>query len=150
MPVEVRHRVWGDGRIRVDGIRTKVLRDTGGWYSVEGVHPGEGGRVLYREVQDLLLIDRADGILRVPFHQGEGRFEWQGRSYHISSMIDGLVRIDQEDRTVAKGHVTVVGVHLDSVAAELLVLIRPLVWGLALRSEKVGRDSRFEPQMSTG
>lgn len=149
VPVEVRHRIWGDGRIRVDGVRTKVLRDTGGWYVVEGIHSGEGARVMYREMQDLIVISRPEANLRVAFHGGEGRFEWEGRPYHVASMIEGVLRIDQEGRRVAEGHVTVTGIHLESVAPELLQLIRPLAWGLALRSERVGRDNRFEPAAGT-
>ncbi len=149
VPVDVKHRIWGDGRIRADGVRTKVLRDTGGWYVIEGIHAGETARVLYREMQDLLVICWPETTLRVAFHGGEGRFEWDGRAYHVASMIEGHVRIDHEGRPVARGHVTVAGVHLDSVAAELLPVIRPLAWGLALRSERVGRDSRFEPAMGT-
>ena len=149
VPVDVRHRVWGDGRIRVDGVRTKVRRDTGGWYAVEGIHPGDGARVIYREMQDLILISWPEANLRVAFHGGEGRFEWEGRPYHVASMIEGALRIDQEGRRVAEGHVTVAGVHLETVATELLRLIRPLAWGLALRSERIGRDSRFEPATGT-
>ena len=148
--VDVRHRVWGDGRIRVDGVRTKVLRDTGGWYVVEGVHAGETARVLYRAMQDLLLICWPDTTLRVAFHRGEGRFERDGRGYRIASMIDGLIRVDQEGRMVAEGHVTVAGVHLETVAPELLPLIRPLAWGLALRSERIGRDNLWVQPVSAG
>lgn len=147
--VEVKHRLWGDGRIRVEGVRTKVRRDTGGWYVVEGVHPGEAARVLYREMQDLVVISWPGTNLRIPFHQGEGRFEWEERPYRVASMIEGVLRIDQEGRRVADGHVTVSGIHLQTVAPELLPLIRPLAWGLTLRSERVGRDSRFEPAMGT-
>ena len=148
--VDVRHRVWGDGRIRVDGTRSKVLRDTGGWYEVEGLHPGEAARVLYRDLQDLLLICRSTSTLRVAFRAGEGLFEWEGRAYHISSMIEGEVRIDQEGRSVVRGRATVSGLHLEHVAAELAPIVRPLAWGLTLRSEHMGRDRRFDPQVATG
>ncbi len=134
----------------MDGVRTKVLRDTGGWYVVEGIHPGETARVLYREMQDLLLICWPESTLRVAFHGGEGRFEWDGRTYRIASMIEGLLRVDQEGRRVAEGHVTVAGARLETVASELLPVIRPLAWGLALRSERIGRDSRWVEPVSAG
>ncbi len=150
VPVEVRHRIWRDGRIRVDGVRSKVLRDTGGWYVVEGPHAGETARVLYRDLQDLVVICWAEATLRVPFHAGEGRFELEGRPYHIANMIEGEIRIDQEGRSVARGHVTAAGVHLESVSVELLPIIRPLAWALALRSEIVGRENRFASVATAG
>lgn len=143
--VDVKHRIWGDGRIRVDEVRTKVLRDAGGWYLVEGIHSGEGARVLYRDMQDLILVSWPNVYLRIAFRKGEGQFRWEDRPYHIASMIDGDIRIDQGGRVVVRGHVTVAGIHLETVAVELLPIVRPLAWGLALRSERVGRDSRFEP-----
>lgn len=148
--VEVKYRVWRDGRIRVDGVRTKVLRDTGGWYVVQGTHARETARVLYRDLQALTVICWAEATLRVPFHAGEGRFEWHGRAYHVANMIKGEIRVDQESRAVVRGHITAAGIHLDSVAAELLPIVRPLAWALALRSEHVGRDRRFEPAIATG
>jgi hypothetical protein len=143
--VEVRHGLLGDGRIRVEGVRAKVLRDTGGWYVVEGVHAGEGARVLYRDMQDLIVICWPSVTLRIPFHAGEGAFDWEGRPYHIASMIEGEIRVDQQGRPVVRGHVTPSGIHLDTVGTELLPIIRPVAWGLALRSEHVGRDNRYEP-----
>ena len=146
MTVEARHRIWRDGRIRVDGIRSKVLRDTGGWYVVQGPHAGETARVLYRDLQDVAVICWPEQTLRVAFRGGEARFEWDGRTYRIASMIDGEIRVDQDGRPVLQGHVTPAGVHLESVATELLRIVRPLTWVLVLRSEYVGRDSRFQGQ----
>lgn len=143
--VEVKHRVWGDGRIRVDGVRTKVLRDTGGWYVVEGAEAGESTRVLYRDRQDLVVLRGAETTLRVPFSAGEGAFEWGGRHYHIANMVRGEVRIDQEGRQVVRGRVTDTGLHLESVAAEMGALIRSLAWGLTLRSESLARAARIAP-----
>ncbi len=127
-----------------------MLRDTGGWCVVNGIHAEETARVLYREMDDLNVVCWPTLILRIQFRGGEGHFEWEGRPYHIATMIEGEIRLDQEGRSAARGHVTPAGIHLGTVAAELLPLIRPLVWGLALRSEHVGRDSRFEPPLYTG
>jgi hypothetical protein len=148
--VDVKHRIWLDGRIRVDGARTKVLRDTGGWYVVQGPHVGETARVLYREMQDLAVICWPETVLRIPFRAGEGHFEWEGRPYHISSMIQGDILVDQEGRSVVRGHATAAGMHLETVAAELVPIIRPLAWALAIRSEFVGLDHHFEPRMEIG
>jgi len=143
--VDVKHRIWLDGRIRMDGARTKVLRDTGGWYVVQGPHGGETARVLYRDLQDLAVISWPEKVLRIPFHADEGRFEWEGRPYHISSMTQGEIRIDQEGRSVVRGHLSAAGMHLETVSAELLPIIRPLAWALAIRSESVGLDHRVVP-----
>lgn len=140
--LEARHGLLGDGRIRLDGKRSRVRQDTGGWFVVEDVPPWESARVLYREVQDLAIIQWPGAILRVVFHAGEGEFVWEERRYHIGSMIEGEIRIQQEARTVAEGHGTVAGLHLESVATELLPIIRPLAWALVLRGESIARQNR--------
>lgn len=138
--VDVHHRIRGDGRIRVDGAKTKVLRDTGGWYLVYGPYEWENARVLFHRFQDMALIEQYGRFLRVEFHAGEGTFEWQSRTYHIGTMVDGLLRIDREGHLMAYGRVTISGVRFEEVAMELTSIIRPLAWALTLRSEWIRRD----------
>ncbi len=141
--LEVRHGLLGDGRIRMDRVRTRVLRDTGGWYIVRDESGWGDARVLYRDVQDLAVIQWSGVVLRVPFHGGVAEFVWDGRTYQIGSMIGGAIHIRQEGRLVAEGYVTVAGLRLGSVASELLPIIRPLAWGLTLRSEAIARQDDF-------
>ncbi len=135
MAVDAKHGLLRDGWIRVEGTRTRVMRDTGGWYVVKDPSPWGDARVLFREAQDLAAIQWRGTILRIPFRKGEGTFRWEERDYRIGTMIEGQLRIEQEGRVVAQGHVTVAGLHLDSVATELLPILRPLAWALVLRSE---------------
>ncbi len=139
MVVDVKHGLLGDGRTRADGVRMRVVRDTGGWYVVRDASSWGDARVLYRDSQDLAVLRWAGAILRIPFHAGQGAFRWEDRTYRIDSMIEGEIRIREGDRLAVRGHVTVTGVHLDSVATELLPIIRPLAWALALRSEAVAK-----------
>lgn len=150
MAVIVKHRFRGDGRIWLDGTKTKVLKDAGGWRLVESPNPGENARVLFRAAQDLVLIERRDGIVRVSFHKGEGSFDWDGRSYRIAAMDQGEIRIEQEGRAVARGRSTLSGARLDSVATELLPIIRPLTWALALRTEELAALNRYTAAAGAG
>lgn len=143
MVLDAKHGLLGDGRIRLDGKRSRVRRDTGGWYVVEDASSWGDARVLYRDTQDLAAIQWAGAILRIPFHEGEATFEWDDRPYHIGTMIEGEIHIRQEDRSVVRGHVTVAGLRLEDVATEFLPIIRPLAWALVLRSESVARMARF-------
>lgn len=122
-----------------------MSRDTGGWYVVHDVSSWGDARVLYRDVQDLAVIQWAGAVLRVPFHAGVGEFIWEDRTYRIGTMIRGEIRIRQDERIVGNGHVTVAGLHLASVATELVPIIRPLAWALVLRSEALARDGRVGP-----
>lgn len=140
--VDIRHGLLGDGRIRVDDQRTKVDRDSGGWYVVRDSSPLGDSRVLFRDVQDLALIQWSATILRVAFHAGEGQFTWEDRVYRIGTMIEGEIRIRQEGRLVARGRVTTAGLHLETVATELIPIIRPLGWALVLRSEALAAVGR--------
>ena len=142
MRVLVKHRLRGDGRIWIDYAKTKVLQDTGGWYAVQSPSGLEDARVLYRPVQDMVVIEQLGQFLRVPFHDGEGTFSWQGRTYRVGSMALGEVRIHEGARPVATGLVTTSGLQLETVEPELLGIVRALAWGLALRSEEIARDSR--------
>ncbi len=145
MEVRVKHRVVGDGRIWVDRVRTKVLRDTGGWYQVLSPSRDEDARVLFRPVQDLLIIEQRGEFLRIPFKDGEATFRWRDRSYRIGSMALGKVRIDEGTRDVAQGVVMTSGLHLALYRTDVLPLLRALAWGLTLRSEELARDSRRAP-----
>ncbi len=142
MVVDVKHGLLDDGRIRIDRLRGRVLHDTGGWYVVKDSSSWGDARVLYSDYQDLAVIQWATSILRIPFKEGKGTFVWEERTYRIGSMIEGEIRIDQEGRPVVRGHTTVSGLHLDSVATELLPIIRPLAWALVLRTEAVAGIGR--------
>lgn len=124
----------------MDYAKTKVLRDTGGWYAVLSPSGSEDARVLFRPVQDMIVIERSGQFLRVPFKDGEATFTWQDRPYHIASMVFGDIRIDQEARPVAQGSITTSGMRLERFEPELLPIIRALAWGLGLRSEELARD----------
>ncbi len=139
-----RHGLLKDGRIRIEGVRTRVERDRGGWYVVRDLPPLGDARVLFRDIQDLAVIQWPGTILRVPFHSGEAEFVWEERRYVIGTMIEGEIRIRQDDRVVVRGHATVSGLRLDEVASELLPIIRPLAWALVLRSEFLARNDRFD------
>ncbi len=142
MALDARHGLLGDGSIRGDGRRTRVRRDTGGWYIVRDASSWGDARVLFRDLQDLAVIQWAGAVLRVAFHAGEAEFSWEDRTYRIGTMIRGEIRIQQDGRLVATGRVTVSGVHLDTVATELLSIIRPIAWALLLRSEALSRLNR--------
>jgi len=139
--VRVKHRLLGDGRIWVDRVRTKVLRDSGGWYQVLSPTRAEDARVLYRPVQDLVVIEQSGGFLKIPFKDGEASFGWQDRVYRISSMAFGKIRIDEGTRDVAQGVVTTSGIRFHLFRSDLLPIVRALAWGLTLRSEELARDA---------
>lgn len=145
MEVRVKHRLLGDGRIWIDGVRTKVLRDTGGWYQVLSPSRDEDARVLFRPVQDLVVIEQREEFLRVAFKDGEATFRWRDRAYRIGSMSLGKVRIDEGTRDVAHGVVTASGIRLSLYRTDVLPLLRALAWGLTLRSEELARDARRAP-----
>ena len=139
MAVEARHGLFGDGRIRVDGKRTRVRRDTGGWYIVDDLSAWGSARVLYRGPWDLAVIQWTVATLRIPWRAGEASFVWEEREYHIANMDFGEIRVEQEGRSAARGHVTVAGLVLETVATELLPITRPLGWVLVLRSESLAK-----------
>lgn len=141
MEVRVRHGLLGDGRIWVDRVRTRVLKDSGGWYVVLSPSRDADARVLFRPLQDMVVIEQSGQFLRVPFKNGEASFSWEDRVYRISSMVLGKVRIDEGPRDVAQGVVTTEGVRFELFRSDLLPIIRALAWGLALRSEQLARDA---------
>ncbi len=143
--VRVKHRLLGDGRIWVDGVRTRVLRGSGGWYQVLSPSRDEAARVLFRPVQDLVLIEQSGEFLRVEFQEGEATFGWKGRAYRVGSMALGKIRIDEGTRDVAQGVVTPSGIRLTLFREDILPVLRPLAWGLTLRSEELVRDARRVP-----
>lgn len=138
----MKHRIRGDGWIRIDRVKARVLKATGGWYAVADPFGLWDARVLFRPVQDMVVIEQQARFLRIPFRAGEAMFEWDRRRYHVGPMTSGSVHIDQEGRVVARGVVTASGLRLDEVASELALLIRPLAWGLMLRGEDMAQDAR--------
>lgn len=141
MEVRVKHRLLGDGRVWVDRVKTRVSRESGGWYVVLSPSRSEDARVLYRPVQDIIVIDRSGQFLRVPFKDGVATFLWGDMVYRVGSMALGEIRIDQGTRDVARGVVTTDGIRLQMFRSELLPIVRPLAWGLTLRSEELSRDA---------
>ncbi len=139
MRVTVKHRLRGDGRIWVDYVETKVRRDPDGGYGVDAPDVWDRARVDYDIAADWIRIERDEETIDVPFHDGEADFTWRESPYHIASMVFGEIHVAQGGRPVVRGFVTVSGVHLDPVEPELLPVIRPLAWGLTLRSERLAR-----------
>lgn len=145
MEAQVQRRLRGDGRIWVDRVKTKVLRDTGGWYAVLSPSGLEDARVLYRRLQDMLVVEQSGRFLKIAFKDGEGAFSWKERVYRIGSMVLGEIRIDEGSRSVARGVVTRAGIRLSEFEPELVPIVRALSWGLTLRSEEISRDASFRP-----
>ncbi len=139
--VIVKHGLLGGGRIRVDHVETEVRREDVGIYVVDAPDVWDRAKMRYDRFEDHFRVDLEQETVDVAFHQGEARFTWKDRPYHIASLVGGEVRIDQEGRPVATGVVTVSGLDLEPVEPELLPLIRPLAWGLALYSEEVARGT---------
>ena len=147
--VTVKHRLRGDGKIWVDRVESAVRRDKDGGYAVGAPDVWDRARMDYDALGDRFVIELDEETIEVPFHEGEARFIWKDRAYHIASMVFGEVHIDQDGRAVATGFVTVTGVRLETVEPELLPLIRPLAWGLALRREALAGQNSYA-QASAG
>ncbi len=141
MRVTVKHGLLGGGRIWVDHVETEVRREGAGVYFVDAPDVWDRARMHYDRFEDHFRIEFEQDAVDVSFHQGEANFAWKDRPYHIASLALGETHIDQAGRPVATGFVTVSGLHLDPVEPELLPLIRPLAWGLALYSEEVRRGA---------
>jgi hypothetical protein len=139
--VRVKHRILGDGRIWIDRVRTKVLRDTGGWYQVQSPSRSEDARVLFRPAQDMIVIEQSGEFLKIAFKQGEAAFRWHDRLYRTSNMALGKIRIDEGTRDIAQGVVTTSGIRLTLFRSDFLPIVRALAWGLTLRSEELARDA---------
>lgn len=139
MEVRVKHRILGDGRIWVDRVRTKVLRDTGGWYVVLSPSRTEDARVLFRPLQDRIVIEQSEDVVKIAFKQGEATFRWRDREYRIGNMVLGRIRIDEGTRDVAQGVVTTSGIRLTLFRSDFLPIVRAVSWGLTLRSEAIAR-----------
>ena len=141
MRVTVKHGLLDGGRIRVDYVETEVRREDAGVYAVDAPDVWDRARMHYDHFEDHFRIELEHETVELSFHHGEADFTWKDRPYHIASLVGGEVRIDQEGRPVATGVVTVSGLHLETVEPELLPLIRPLAWGLALYSEEIRRGA---------
>lgn len=92
-----------------------------------------------------MVIEQGGEFLRIAFKDGEASFRWRDRVYRIGSMALGKVRIDEGTRDVARGVVTASGLQLTLYRTDVLPLLRPLAWGLTLRSEELARDARRAP-----
>ncbi len=143
MAVVVRRGRLRTGVVVVDGDVYRVRRGKGGWYTVCARTPYDDGRVLFDDPQDHATLQRSDGTVEIQFHLEETVFGWQARAHQLASMEWGQITIDQEGRTVARGHVTVSGIHLETVAPELLPIVREPAFALTLHSEFLARDRRM-------
>ena len=127
------------GKVRIaDGV-FEVTLDPDGWYAVGGP-PSEGaGKVRYDDERDTLEIRRAGVDVSIAFKPEleHTTFEFRGHAYEVGTMDFGNISIKEGTRPVARGHETVSGVRLLSVAPDLVPIERELAFGLALRGAAV-------------
>lgn len=140
--VVVKRGLLRTGSVLVDGEKYRVRRAKAGWFLVGGRTPFDAGRVRFERSRDRATLERSDETVVIQFRLGETVFGWQGRPYRVGTMQWGQIEIEQEGRPVARGHVTVTGVHLEMVAPELLPIIRELAFALTMHSEWLAEDRR--------
>ncbi|HYM39860.1 MAG TPA: hypothetical protein VEY12_06925 [Thermoplasmata archaeon] len=130
------------GKVRTPEGVFEVGRPVDGWYPVGGP-PAEGpGRVRYNPDREVLDIARPGSSLSIAFRPDVERtvFEFRGHRYEVASMDFGNVLIREGSQLVVRGHVTIGGVRLVSVAPDLLPIERELAFGLALRGSALDED----------
>lgn len=130
------------GKVRTEGGVFGVEPADGGWYTVGGPASEGVGRVTYSEPRDTLRIERPGISLAVVF-QPEPKattFEFRGHTFEVGSMDFGSILVVEGGRAVVRGHVTISGVRLLSVAPELLPIEREFAFGLALRGAAQEED----------
>ncbi len=130
------------GRVRTDEGTFAVRPAEDGWFTVAGKTPEESGRVRYDPERALLQIERADVRVWIQFRPELEKtvFEDGGHVYTVGNMDFGNISIKEGARTVVLGHVTVSGVRLLTVEADLKPLERELAFGLAIRSSEADKD----------
>lgn len=117
-------------------------------YEVGGPQ-GEGpGHVRYDAERDVLDIQRPGIAVSIRFRPEleHTTFAFQGRTYEIGTMDVGNISVNEGSTPVVRGHETVSGVRLLTVAPEFVPIERELAFGLAVRSEAVDGDHWREDQ----
>ena len=130
------------GKVRTKEGVFEVVRGADGWYTVGGPAAEGPGKVRYDDERELLEIQRPGIVLSIHF-RGElehTTFTFRGHTYEVGTMDFGNISIREGTRPVVRGHVTVSGARLLSVADEMLPVERELVFGLAVRSSAADED----------
>ncbi len=130
------------GLLRKGGkVRTKegvfdVTLNEDGRYVVPGRAGEDPGLVRYDFDRQVLHIERPAVTLEIRFRPELERttFDYGGHRYEIGTMDFGTILFTEAGRAAIRGHVTISGVRLLSVASDLEPIERELAFGLALRS----------------
>jgi len=127
------------GKVRTKAGIFDVTLAEGGGYRVQGPAGEEPGLVRYDAERQILEIERPGVTLRIRFRPEleQTTFDFQGHHYEVGTMDFGNISVTEEGRPVVRGHVTVSGVRLLSVAPDLEPIERELAFGLALRGSAV-------------
>ncbi len=133
MTLEARIGILRD-RLVVEGAEYPVRREGGGWVSVPSADSASRGRVRYDALRDRIRIDSPGGSAVIPFRWRGTTFTFGGRRYRVGPMTWGHVMVSRDDRPVATGRVTAMGVRLGYVAPEIEPIARELTVGLAFRA----------------
>lgn len=130
------------GKVRTQAGVFEVDRSEDGWYTVGGPAAEGAGRVRYDEGRQVIQIERPGVAVSIDFDPEPKRttFEFRGHVYEVGSMDFGNISIQEGSRAVVRGHVTISGVRLTSVEADLLPIERELAFGLALRGAALDED----------
>lgn len=136
------------GKVRTEAGIFEVTRAPDGTYLVGGPAAQGSGKVRYDDHRETLEIQRPGVDVSIQFRPELERttFEFGGRTYEVGTMDFGDISIQEGDRPVVRGHETVSGVRLLSVAPELVAIERELAFGLALRGSSVDEDHWREDQ----
>ncbi len=133
MAVEARIGILKD-RLVVEGVEYPVRREGRGWVSVPSVGARPRGRVRYDALRDRLHIESPAGATVVPFRWRGTSFTFGGQRYRIGPMAWGHIMVLRGDRPVVTGRVTLSGVRLGYIAAEIDPIAGQLAVGLAFRA----------------
>lgn len=120
-------------RLTVDGKEYPLRRERG-WVLVPGLPSVKGSRVRYDALRDRIRIEGPAGYVNVRFGLRRSMFSWRGQQYRVGPMVWGHVMVSRGERPVATGRVTMSGVRLGYVAAELEPIAPGLAVGLAYRA----------------
>lgn len=127
------------GKVRTPAGIFEVRGLPDGWYEVDGSRPEGPGRVRYDEGRDVLELRRPGIDVSIHFRPEleHTTFELGGHTYEVATMDFGNISIREGPRPVVRGHETVSGVRLLSVAPDLVPVERELAFGLAIRGAAV-------------
>lgn len=130
------------GKVRTKAGIYEARRAPDGWYVVQGPTAEGSGKVRYDEGRGTLEVQRpgVDVSIRFRAELEHTTFEFGGHTYEVGTMDFGDISIREGARPVVRGHETVSGVRLLSVAPELEPIERELAFGLALRGASVDEN----------